>query len=514
MLKKSRKRIKKPLKVRDRENVGSSFTRDFARNIALLQNRFEGCSDITYRFLTISKRKACLVYNLGMTDRKSLQDNILKACFRYQHEDREDFWQSLKAEVLSIGVLEEIQEVDSCIDMVLKGKAVLLIDGYDNVLAMDIEKREKRSVESPTAEIGMRGAKDSFTEVLETNISLIRRRIPSSNLKIENLTLGTYSKTKVNVCYVEDIAHPELVKEVVRRLKLINIDELLNEAYIEELIEDEPYSIFPTILATERPDKSGASLMEGRVIVMQDNSSFALILPAVFMQFFQSVDDYSNHSYFATFIRLVRVVAFIFAVYLPSLYVAVTTYHQEMLPTPFLMSLLNQREGIPFPAVIEAVMMGLAFEILREAGLRLPRSIGQAVSIVGALIIGEAAVTAGLVSAAMVIVTAVTAIAVFTFPTLGLNEPVLFMRLTMVIASGLLGLWGVLIITLLFLGHMTSLRSFAVPYLSPAGPLRLADLDDYFVKAPLWLMKKRPKYLAWKNKIRQRNNQYTGEAKL
>jgi spore germination protein KA len=490
-------------KQKRKVNQPEEFALCLEANIKALQDILHNCSDVVFRCLTVARRQAYLVYAQGMINTDLLSKGILQICFEDFTQEARDLLEELKYRGLAIGRITQSNKVDSCIKDLLAGKALLLLEGYRDVLVLDIPGGEKRSIDTPQAEPSVRGPMDSFVEALEVNISLLRRRLATPDFKVVSLVLGKRSHTNVRVCYMESIAHPKLLEEVLRRLHLINIDALLESSYIEELIDDEPYSPFPTIQTTERPDKAVASLLEGRIVIIQENTSFVLIMPAFFQQFFQAADDYYNRYFFATFIRILRIAAVLISVYAPALYVAFTTFHQEMLPTSLLISLQTQREGVPFPAVLEAILMGIAFEILREGGLRLPRPIGQAVSIVGALIIGEAAVRASLVSAAMVIVTALTAITFFTVPTLIIGEAFLIIRIILVMAAGVLGLWGILIITLLFLAHLTSLRSFGIPYLSPAGSLINLNLDEFLVRAPLWAMRKRPKLLGQRNPTRQ-----------
>ena len=503
--------IKKPAEEQQQKNNPDKqpadpqmFTSSLEENLITLQDRLHNCSDIQYRYLEIAGNRAYIVYNVDMIDKAILNKSILAICFEDFQKKTPDLLESLKDRGLAVGSVLQTQEVDFSIEMLLNGQAILLLDGYREVLLLNIRKLETRGIDIPSTEPSILGPKESFGETLTLNASLLRRRLPVADFKMVDFILGQKTRVKLRVCYLDKIVSPRLVAEVIRRLELINIDGVLSQGVLEELIDDEPYSILPTILSTERPDRATASLLEGRVVIIQENSSFALILPAVAMQFLQAADDYYNRYYFASFIRFTRLVALFLSIYLPGLYVAVTTFHQEMLPTPFLISVQYQREGIPYPAIVEAIMMGFAFEILREAGLRLPRAVGQAISIVGALIIGQSAVTAGLVSPAMVIVTAVTAISSFTFPAPTLAEPVLIIRLVVVMASGVLGLWGILIITLLLIGHMASMRSFGMPYLTPLGPLVLEDLDDFLVRAPIWSMKTRPVFLNHRNPLRQR----------
>lgn len=479
------------------------FVSSLKENLKTVKDQLQNCADINYRYLEIAETKAYLVYSVDIIDKAMLNKNILEICFEDFQGNSPDLFEHLKNRGLAVGALEKTKDVDYSLELLFTGHVMLLLDGHREALLLNIKKLEIRGVDVPSTEPSILGPKESFGETLSLNASLLRRRLPVADFKMVELVLGQKTRTKLRVCYLANVASSKLVAEVLRRLELINIDGVLSEGMIGELIDDEPYSVFPTIIETERPDKAVASILEGRVVIIQDNTSFALILPAVAMQFLQAADDYYNRYYFVSFIRFARLAALFLSLYLPGLYVAVTTFHPEMLPTQFIISVQSQREGIPYPAIVEAIMMGFAFEILREAGLRLPRAVGQAISIVGALIIGESAVTAGLVSPAMVIVTAVTAISSFTFPSPALAGPVLIIRLLIVFFSGALGLWGILIISLLLIGHLASLRSFGMPYLAPLGPLVLEDLDDFLIRAPLWSMKTRPVFLSKKNPIRQ-----------
>ncbi|MED4797818.1 spore germination protein, partial [Priestia megaterium] len=262
----------------------------------------------------------------------------------------------------------------------------------------------------------VRGPRDSFTETLRTNTALIRRRIKSPKLWIESQQIGEFTKTDIALVYIDGIADEQVIQEVKERLSKIDIDGILESGYIEELIQDEDYTPFPTMHNTERPDSVAAGLLEGRIAILVDGTPFVLMVPALFIQFFQAAEDYYQRADISTLIRLMRYMAFFLALLTPSAYIALTTFHQEMLPFALLISIAAQREGVPFPAIIEAFIMEITFEILREAGVRLPRAVGSAISIVGALVLGEAAVQAGLVSPAMVIVVSITAISNFVSP--------------------------------------------------------------------------------------------------
>lgn len=299
-------------------------------------------------------------------------------------------------------------KINIIISELINGNTILFLDEIDRVLVIGSQGWKDRMISEPVTENVVRGPRDGFTENIENNVALIRRRIKSPDLRVESLKIGTETKTMLSIVYIEGIAKEEIISEVKNRLGCIEIDSILESGYIEELIEDTPISPFPQIEHSERPDKISAAILEGRIAIIIDTTPFVLIVPTIFFQFIQSADDYYERFPIGSLTRVVRVFAYFISVILPALYIALTSFHQEMIPTPLALSIAASREGVPFPSIGEAFIMEGTFEILREAGLRLPRQAGQAVSIVGGLVIGEAAVQAGIVSQAMVIVVALT----------------------------------------------------------------------------------------------------------
>ena len=289
---------------------------------------------------------------------------------------------------------------------------------------METKKWEDRGVTEPSAETVVRGSRDSFNETLRTNIMLIRRRIKNINLRIVHKEVGKVTKTNVAIVYVKGIANERIVSNVLNKIDQINIDSVLESGYIEEILSEKSFVLFPTMYTSERPDKVAGNLLEGRVAIFTDGTPFTLLFPAFFIQFFQTTEDYNQGFIFSSFLRLIRYLSFFLALLTPAIYIAITTFHQEMLPTPLLVSIAGQHESVPFPAVIEVIIMELTFEILREAGLRMPRAIGQAISIVGALVLGEAAVNAGIVSTIMIIIVSITAITSLIFPEYNFSNPI------------------------------------------------------------------------------------------
>ncbi|MBO7742973.1 spore germination protein [Paenibacillus sp. MWE-103] len=384
--------------------------------------------------------------------------------------------------------------LDACVEAVLDGHALILLPAR-KALAMDVCKREQRSVEEPSTESAIRGPREGFVEDLIRNLSLIRKRVKSDKLVFEPMVVGTETKTIVCLAYMRGIASDRLVDEFRARLRAIQTDSILESAYIEEWIQDKSLTPFPQLMATERPDAVAAKLLEGQAAVLTDGTPIALAGPLTFFQLFATPEDYYQRADIATLLRWLRMAAFLLSIFIPALYVSVVSYHQELLPTPLLASLAAQREGVPFPAFLEAMMMMLTFEILREAGLRMPRIAGQAISIVGALVLGQAAVEAGIVSAAIVIVVSLTAICNFVSPMYSFGIAQRIVQFAFLLLAGTLGLFGLMCGFFFLLIHLASLRSFGVRYFAPFAPLYLPDWKDTFVRAPRPAMSRRPAML-------------------
>jgi spore germination protein len=472
------------------------------RNIELLKELFRDCSDIIYRSIFAGEKKAYLLFLDGLVDSGSIQLHAIKQMLDEvdTHDLNAEF---VMGKVISLSSVKETDKIDDVVAGVLKGNTLLIIDGVSSAFVFDAKGGQRRSVAEPESESAVRGPREGFTESLRVNTALIRHKIRSNRLKILSKEIGEETTTGIAIVYIEGIAAPELVEEVLSRLERIKTDAILESGYIEEFIEDSPWSFFPQIQNTERPDTVAANLLEGRVAIVVDGTPFALIMPATFWQFLQASEDFYNRFHISIFLRLLRILFVFLALALPSLYVAVTTYHQEMIPTNLLLSVAASREAIPFPAFVEALIMEVSFEALREAGIRLPKIVGQAVSILGALVIGQAAVEAGIVSAPMVIIVSITGIASFTIPRFNMAISVRLLRFPLMLLAGMFGLFGIVLGLLLILTHLCKLRSFGVPYFWPLAPLSFKSLKDVFIRVPWWAMDERPSQLVKEDRIRQ-----------
>ncbi|WP_369901224.1 spore germination protein [Bacillus manliponensis] len=476
-------------------------------NEEVLKQVFDNCSDIVFRPILInSQTKMLLIYIDGLVDAKIVEQVVLKPMMfeglPNGLKSVDSIGEIIEDQLIAVSQVKTVSKVHEVIEGVLKANIVILTDGENQALVADLKGFEKRSIEEPAAEISVRGPRDGFTETLRVNTSLVRRRIRSPRLKMEPYSIGELSQTDVVIAYIEGIAPNSVLDEVRQRIQRIQIDGVLESAFIEEFIEDQPFSPFPQIQNTERPDAVCASLLEGKVAILVDNTPFVLIVPMTFWTGLQAAEDYYERSIYTTFIRWIRLVLINISLFLPSLYVAITTFHPKLIPTNLLISIASAREGIPFPAVIEALMMEFLFEGLREAGVRLPKPIGSAVSIVGALVIGQAAVQAGIISAPLVIVVATTGIASFAFPRYNLGTAYRMLRFPMLLLAGMLGLYGIAISTLAILIHLTNIRSFGIPYLSPVAPQTPRDLKDVLLRTPRWNMTHRPIMVSGEEKIR------------
>jgi spore germination protein KA len=393
-------------------------------------------------------------------------------------------------------------KLSNLVEAILSGETVVVVQGLPSAFRVSTRKVEKRSIEQPQTEQVIRGSREGFIEQLGTNITLLRYRLPTPNFRVKSMKIGRLTKSKVAICYLEGVVNPSLVQEVKNRLSTIDIDGVLDSGYLEQFIEDHHFSPFPQVQNTERPDKAIAQLIEGRVVILVDGSPLALIVPAVFSQFYQTMDDYSERFLMSSLVRLIRLVALVFSLIFPSLYVSVISFNPELIPTEFAVAVAGGRAGVPFPAITEVLVMEIFMEVLREATLRLPQQVGGALSIVGVLVVGQAAVAAGFASPITVVVIALTTIGSFATPAYNAAIALRMLRFPLIILAGIFGLYGVMIGLILIVNHMLSLKSFGVPYMSPIVPGSFPGMKDTVIRAPLWWMPRRPSMLHPLNKYR------------
>ncbi|MFB5192605.1 spore germination protein [Alicyclobacillus fastidiosus] len=478
------------------------FDGDLQKTIKFFEETLGMNDDFVIREIRVfGQYPAAVMYFSNLVNREVIAEDILKALMsgpthidgkKLKSRELKDV---LIKDTIFFGELFLEHRLVKMAEAFFRGDTVVLVQGLDEAIQISTRNVEQRSVSQPQTEQVIRGGRDGLIESLATNITLLRYRLQTPNFRIKILTVGQLTKTKVAICYIEGITMPALVQEVEDRIAAINIDGVLDAGYLEQFIEDNHWSPFPQIQNTERPDKCVANLLEGRVVILTDGTPFTLIAPAVFSQFYQTVDDYTERPLMGSLVRLVRVVALTFSLIFPALYVAVIAFSPDLIPTKFAVAVAGGRAGVPFPAVIEVLLMQVSMEVLREATLRLPQQVGGALSIVGVLVIGQAAVSAGFASPITVVVIALTTIGSFATPAYNVATSLRILQFFFTILSGIFGLYGVMLGLILVTHHMLTLRSFGVPYLSPFVPGDWQGLKDLLIRAPLWWMSKRPKQL-------------------
>ncbi|SCN23850.1 Spore germination protein B1 [Clostridium sp. N3C] len=475
---------------------------DLEDNFTYLKELFENNTDVVFRRFYVGPWEAALIYVEGLADNKLLNDFVMETLMIFG--DRVQSIEDIKDTLITVTDIKEEKKLDSAIKALLSGETIFMIDGIDIAYIIATKFWPSRGISEPSSESVLRGPKDALVESLRANTALIRRRIRDTRLKVESTTVGVRSKTDIAIMYVEDIVNHDVLAQVKEKLDKINIDAILDSAYIEQLLEGSKWSIFPQIQATERPDVVAAALLEGRVALVVDNSPFCLIVPATLSALFQSPDDYNQRWLYASSIRLLRTIAILLSLVLPGVYVSVTSFHTSILPTRLVYAMAASREGVPFPAFIETLIMELSMALLVEAVLRLPNGLGATIGIVGGLIIGQAAVSAGIVSPAMIIIVSITSLTTFITPHYEVISSQRIIRVTLIIAAAIIGFYGIVLMLIVFLIHLAKLESFGVPYMAPIVNTRSSDMKDTFIRAPLRFFRKRPAYINPQDKIRQK----------
>ncbi|WP_332695238.1 spore germination protein [Halalkalibacter lacteus] len=401
--------------------------------------------------------------------------------------------------VSTVGNVIVVTDYRTVISSLLNGNTILLFQGMNHGLIVSTLGSNYRAITEPTSETVVKGSKEGFIESVSENTAMMRRRLKTGKLRVERRKMGDLSNTDIAIMYIDGIVNDKVLDEVKERLNNINAEAILESNHIEELIEEKRITLFPTVLSTERPDRLSRILTEGKIAIFVEGTPFALVVPNVFPDFLKSTEDYTSRYSISSLIRILRYITFHFSLFSSPIYIALITYHQEIIPTHFLISLMAQREGVPYPALIEAMLLEITFEILREAGVRIPRAIGPTISIAGALVIGDAAVSAGLVSPAMTIIVALTAISNFTIPSYTLANTTRILRFSFMIVASISGLFGVALGYFIMMAHLCSLRSFGLHYLSPFAPFYLAGNKDAILRFPFSLLEKKKKANTFKN---------------
>lgn len=401
--------------------------------------------------------------------------------------------------------MREVHSMQEAVDGILQGDTAIFIEGQNRGILLSTKKYPTRSISAPEKEAGLKGPRDSFNESFRDNTALLRRRIKDPKLKLTQGTIGLRTRTTYGLMYMEDLAEPELLNRITEKLNSFVIDGILDSGMLVHLLEDKWYSPFPQVQTTERPDKAASAMLEGRVVLVVDNSPEVIILPTTLNTFFQAADDYYNRFAVGTFARIIRYVAAYITVLLPGLYVAITCFYPQVLPTDFLLAIVGARNDVTFPVVVEVLLMEFLFELLREAGIRLPGQMGNTIGVVGGIIVGQAAVEASLVSTIVVIVVALTAICSFAIPNEEFASTFRLLKFVMIILGAVLGLYGILLGILVMQIHLASLTSFGIPYMMPlvSGTVdEGVEFQDFVMRKPIFTMRRRPVYTREGKRVR------------
>lgn len=479
------------------------------KTIKTIDELSKDCADFVKRRFTIggkNKVDIYFVYIDNMVDKTLLEEDTLKYLLHQMDEmPASGKFDYIIEKGLRSADISVAKDMDEAMNFIFGGDTLIFVDGYDKAIRVSVRGMASRGIQTTENEATIRGSKESFTEAFYLNRVLLRRRIKDANMKMKQFKVGTRTLTDVAMVYLDGVAKDEILEEVERKINEYTIDGIFDSGMLEQLMENNPHSPFPEIQATERPDKAASAIVEGRVVVLVDNSPTALIMPATLNTFFQASDDSYNRWQVATLMRILRYIGAFLTMFLPGLYIAVVNYQPELLSPSLTLSFAAAREGVPFSVLIEIIAMELAFEMLLEAGVRLPGPMGSMLGIVGGLVIGDAAVSANLVSPMVVIIVALTAISAFTIPNEAFASAFRLIRLFSIILSAFLGLYGFVLSFMFLLIHLAGLRSFGIPYLAPyvgSGLYGASDGRDALIRFPLRMMNKRPTFAKDDERVR------------
>jgi spore germination protein KA len=482
----------------------SKFLED---NISMFENIFKNDETLIIREFENKQLKAakcCIIYIDGMVNTEIVNENIIQPVLRSDlSEDIEsdNLLVELKKKVIVSNNVTMEDDINEIVKLVVYGDTLFLLEGYDNALVISSKGWQSRSISEPDSAKVIRGPREGFTESIIVNLSLVRRKIKNPDLKFKFKEIGERTHTKTCICYIEGLALEGILSELIERLDKIEIDGIIDSGYIQELIKDAPFSPFETVGSSERPDVIAAKLLEGRIALFVDGSPFVLTVPFLVVENFQANEDYYNNYIYSTINRLIRGITSVTSITIPAVYLAIVTYHQEMLATPLLLSIYASRQDVPIPTALSLFIMLIIFDVLREAGTRMPAPIGQTVSIIGTIVLGQAAVEARLVSAPVIIITALTGIT--TLINMNFIGATIIFRNILLLGASFLGIYGVILCIIILYLHLMSIRSFGVPYMMNVTRAKNHDGQDAWIRAPWWTMTLRPKIVAAKNLVRQ-----------
>lgn len=451
--------------------------------IEFFQREFNGGSDLIIRKMKIFCYDAAIISVDGMIN-KDLTNEIFKSIVSFESSSKkpENLYFDIRDKISSFPDQSEVFTYEDALNMALIGNALLAIDGYNSILVFGVQGFSVRSISEPTSEKSQRGSKEGFVEAIKINMVLIRRRIANPNLKFEMMQLGTTTRTFISICYMNDRVEKKIVEEIKNRLKKCDIKSITTSGCISPYLEEEgDLSLFSSVGISERPDAICGKIVEGRVAILVDGSPTVLVVPYLFVEYFHNIDDYAMKPYFATLNRLFKFISFFVSILLPGFYVGFATFNPELIPSELLNKISLATGSTPFSLMMETLIIHFIYEVMRESGLRLPQNLGHAVSIVGGLVVGDAAINAGLIGAPTVMVVALTAISTFVIP--NLYEPIALLRILFIIAGGTLGIWGIMILLSVVLVNLCSKSNFGIPFMAPISPFGLFGMRDSIFRA-------------------------------
>lgn len=493
------------------QKIKGKLSGNFDRDREFIEKALAKCGDMVKNPFRMGKSAVNIfvLYVDGMTESQTVQDFVIRPLMEADpgRNPENELLAEIENNILQMVDWSEADSFEDILTGVLSGNSLLLVQGCRKALLLSTRNFPGRGVGETEQEMVIRGPKDSFTENFRINTALLRRRIRDPRLKMEHTMVGERSKTDLAICYMEDLVRTGLLDQVRERISGLSLDGILDGSMAEQLLEEENLTPFPQFQHTERPDKAASALLEGRIVLVMDNSPGVLILPVTYQMFFQAGDDYYTRPVVASFARLLRFAAAFFAVGFPGLYVAIASFHTEMLPTKFILSIALARTGIAIPVVAEVLLMEFQFELLREAGIHIPGQLGSTIGIVGGLIVGQAAVDAGLVSTIVVIVVAFAAMASFIVPNESFGAVFRSLKFVFIIAAALWGIYGYLLVFAALLFHLSQLESFGIPYMLPSVCGQDLDYDsnkDFYLRYPLHRMIKRPVFTRPGHRVRRR----------
>jgi len=469
------------------------------KNLEVLTQRLQKNSDVKFRKFKAKNLNACVIFLDGMVNKAEINEFIIKSVEECPAELKLNI-DNIFTNLVYCAECMIKETLEDCITSVLDGNAVVIIDGDKRFIEAGVKQWNMRAVSEPPTSQVIKGPREGFIENMKNNVILIRRRLKTEKLKVNYITCGKYTQTGIAICYIDGICDEKVYEGIKKRIEQINIDAILDSSYIAKFLELKPYSIFKQVGTTEKPDVVTAKLLEGRVAIIVDGSPIVLTLPYLLIEDFQSPEDYYERKYKVTFARLIRMLAIIFAIILPAAYVAAQIFNLSIIPLRFSLTILSSIKGIPLSPAIEMLVVVLIFEILTEASIRMPKYISMSLSVVGSLVLGQTAVTAGIISTPTLMIMAVSAISLFCASELAGTLSIL--RIVFIFLAGALGIFGIMLGVIFLASYIVSLESYGAPFFAPYAPIVADDLKDGIFKKEIMEMEKRPKSFTQHNNTR------------